>query len=136
MYITNRKHRQSWRFPWHILFSLFVILGIVLYSVAILTGAYRVPSTTIGKYSLIVCHIFFWMSGIVAVFSGLLLLYEAVESLKNNGEKLDNTVEMLSRQNNLLLQVSQATRLSDTAKKIVFRSDRAGNNDIWIYNLW
>ena len=25
---------------------------------------------------------------------------------------------------------------SPDGKKIVFRSDRAGNNDIWIYNLW
>jgi outer membrane protein assembly factor BamD (BamD/ComL family) len=40
---------------------------------------------------------------------------------KKNGDKLDNAVEMLSRQNNLIIQISQAGRLSDTAKEIVFR---------------
>ncbi|RKY05020.1 MAG: hypothetical protein DRP56_09395, partial [Planctomycetota bacterium] len=42
-------------------------------------------------------------------------------ALKINSENLENSAEMLSRQNNLLIQVSQATRLSDTAKEIVFR---------------
>jgi uncharacterized membrane protein YfbV (UPF0208 family) len=60
-------------------------------------------------------------SGIYAVFAALLLFYEIVYSLKRNIEQLDNTVETLSRQNNLLIRISQASHLSDTAKEIVFR---------------
>jgi outer membrane protein assembly factor BamD (BamD/ComL family) len=58
-----------------------------------------------------------------AVFVVLLLMFEAVRSLKDTGEKLDNSTEMLTRQNTLLLQISQGMRLSDTAKEIVFRDD-------------
>jgi hypothetical protein len=61
------------------------------------------------------------LSFVYAFFALLLLAFEAVRSLKDTGEKLDNTAEMLTRQSNLLFRISQGVRLSDTAKEIVFR---------------
>ena len=121
MYFENRKHRHSWQFKWHTLFASIILVATCLLLVGIIFKGDSTPPeeteisfTSIGKTVL-------WAGLLCALFSALLLIYEAVQSLKKNGEKLDNTVEMLSRQNNLLIQVSQASRLSDTAKEIVFR---------------
>lgn len=121
MYFKNRKHLKSWGFYRHIFLALLVIIAALLYVTAVLTGARQVPPTDAGKAFLTLSYVLFWFSGVAAVFSVLSLLYDNVEIHKKNGERLDNAVEMLSRQNNLLLHISQAGRLSDTAKEIVFR---------------
>ncbi|MHC5157990.1 MAG: hypothetical protein ACYSOZ_07855, partial [Planctomycetota bacterium] len=83
-------------------------------------GGDSTPPRKVGLAFIATSRFLFWAGGFYAAFAALLLFYEIVRSLKTNGEKLDNAVEMLSRQNNLLLQVSQASRLSDTAKEVVF----------------
>lgn len=116
MYFENRKHHHSWQFKWHALFGFIVLLAAFLLLIGmLLSDEDRAnPLISIG-------YIILGAGLLCAVFSFLLLHSEALKSLKRNGEKLDNMVEMLSRQNNLLIQVSQASRLSDTAKEIVFR---------------
>ena len=116
MYFSNRKHRHTWRFSWHFLFGFLIILATAF----LLFGLYLEAEQT-RKIVLIAAKTLYGLGGLIAVFAALMLLNEIVHSLKVNTEKLDNTVEMLSRGNNLLAQVSQATRLSDTAKEIVYR---------------
>jgi outer membrane protein assembly factor BamD (BamD/ComL family) len=121
MNFENRRHRHSWQFKWHALFALIILLaGLLLLFGKILAAASSAPNKA-GGGLISTAQIIFWIGGFYALFAVLLLFYELVNSLKKNGEKLDNVVEMFSRQNNLLLQVSQASRLSDTAKEIVFR---------------
>ena len=116
MYFHNRKHRHTWQFSWHLLFVFIVFLAVFF----VLSGLFR--NSWEGEFTLLsVAKILFYTGGILAVFAILLLLNEIVRSLKVNSEKLDNTVEMLNRENNLLTQISQASRLSDTAKEIVYR---------------
>lgn len=115
MYFENRKHRHSWQFKWHTLFALIMLLTALLLVLGKITGS------KLSGYFSDSGRTILWIGCLYAVFVALLLFYEIVRSLKENGEKLDNTVEMLSRQNNLLNQVSQASRLSDTAKEVVFR---------------
>ena len=121
MYFENRKHRHSWQFKWHTLFAFIMLLAVCLLLAGIALGGTSLPPKKIGLACISTGRIMLWTAGVYAIFSVLFLLYEMVHGLKKNAEKLDNAVETLSRQNNLLLQVSQASRLSDTAKEIVFR---------------
>ncbi|MBL7215349.1 MAG: hypothetical protein ISS71_06700 [Phycisphaerae bacterium] len=116
MYFNNRKQRHTWRFSWHLLFVFFIILATacLVFGAFFEAGQFRSTAILIAK-------ILYSLGGLVAVYAILLLLNESILGLKVNTEKLDNTVEMLSRGNNLLAQVSQASRLSDTAKEIVYR---------------
>ena len=121
MYFENRKHRHSWQFKWHVLFVFIILLAACLLLVGkILAGSESSPDQQ-GNNLISVGIILLGASGIYAAFAALLLFYEIVYSLKRNSEQLDNTVETLSRQNNLLIRISQASHLSDTAKEIVFR---------------
>jgi hypothetical protein len=117
MYFENRNHRPSWRFRWHWLFAFITFLAMLCFLIALLIQRQGTPS----HFFIIATKFLFGAAGFIAVFAGLLLLHKTVETLKVNSEKLDNTAETLSRQNNLLTHISQAAHLSDTAKEIVFR---------------
>jgi hypothetical protein len=121
MYFENRKHRHSWQFKWHALFAFIVLLAACLLLVGKILGGSSSPPNELGKSFISVAKMLLGAGGFYAVFAGLLLFYEIAHTLKRNCEKLDNTAETLSRQNNLLTRISQAAHLSDTAKEIVFR---------------
>ena len=117
MYFENPNRRPSWRFRWHWLVAFIALLVALCFLATPLT---RYHGAIYQFLAATTCFLL-WAGGSIAIFAGLLLLHKAVEALKINSENLENSAEMLSRQNNLLIQVSQATRLSDTAKEIVFR---------------
>jgi outer membrane protein assembly factor BamD (BamD/ComL family) len=98
-----------------------ILLAACLALAGNILGGNSTPPRKIALAFIATSQFLFGAGCLYAAFAALLLIYEIVRSLKTNGEKLDNAVEMLSRQNNLLLQVSQASQLSDTAKEIVFR---------------
>ena len=120
MYFNNRKHRHSWRFRWHSIFASAALLAVFFLIIAHL-GLSAEENSPLRQGLIKTAMVLFGAAGLYAVFAGLLLLHEVVESLKLNSEKLENLVEMQSRGNKLLMQVSQAIRLSDTAKEIVYR---------------
>lgn len=119
MYFKNRKHRHSWRFSWHFIFAFIIFLAAIFLLIGTAVSVEDNASLRAGLIKTAV--ILFYAGGVYAVFAALLLFYEIVESLKVNGERLDNLIEMQSRGDNLLRQISQAGRLSDTAKEIVYR---------------
>lgn len=108
---------QKPRFRWHIIFAILCIivvllsLGIWIFSANkpniadILTKLYRL---SMGFAFPLFC------------FALLLLVGDIVHSVRDYGGKLDGISELLSRQNNLLHQISQASHLSDTAKEIMY----------------
>ena len=110
-----------WRFAWHFLFAFLVLIAVamavaswILDNLGGEPGAVEVTISMIGRIARI--------SAIIAGFFSLLLLAsEGIKSLKQNGERLENLVEMITRNNSLLTGVSQAARLSDAAKEIAFR---------------
>ncbi|HOK95749.1 MAG TPA: hypothetical protein PK052_09915 [Anaerohalosphaeraceae bacterium] len=120
MYFKHSTDQLRGRFRWHYLFAAAAAAAGLCYFIG-LSMQQDQPPLTAARFFISAARILFWMGGLTAVFAGLRLLYAAVQNLKTNSEKLDNAVEMLSRQNNLLMQISQASRLSDTAKEIVFR---------------
>lgn len=117
-FLKSRKDSNIWRFGWHYVFALLMVLSFLL------AGAgWSLRDSTERTGALL------WGVGVClgiimlvyAVFVVLLLAFEAVRSLKETGEKFDNSTEMLTRQSALLFQIAQGVRLSDTAKEIVFR---------------
>ncbi len=106
------KRLQLWRFGWHILIALLVIA-------AVITGLIGDANQddNLSKISEQIYILAFWL----AFFAFLLSSQEIIRSIKENSDKLDNVVDMMSRNNNLLSQNSQAIRLSDSAKEIAFR---------------
>jgi ABC-type multidrug transport system fused ATPase/permease subunit len=121
MYFENRTHRHSWQFKWHALFAFIILLAACLLLAGMILGGSSSPPNELGSRFISAGKMLLGTGGFYAVFAALLLFYEIVHSLKRNSEQLDNTLETLSRQNNLLVRISQASHLSDTAKEIVFR---------------
>ncbi|MBE0537790.1 MAG: hypothetical protein IH624_19190 [Phycisphaerae bacterium] len=115
------KDLPLWRFAWHFLFAFLILIALVtgMTSVALSDlGAEPWPAeavmSMIGAIALV--------SALLAGFFSLLLLAsESIKTSKANCEKLENLVEMITRNNSLLAGISQAVRLSDAAKEIAFR---------------
>ena len=121
MYFEDRKHRHAWQFKWHTIFAFIILLAACLLLIGKILGGNSSPPDELGSRLISIAGTIFWVGSFYAVFAALLLFSEIVHSLKRNSEKVDNTAETLSRQNNLLTRISQAAHLSDTAKEIVFR---------------
>lgn len=118
MYFTNRK-QLSGRFGWHFLFLGLILLGSIFYIVSLFVSeTYQIETAPVLA---LIGSIFICLAMAVAVFAALRLLSRIALALKANSEKTENAVDIISRQNNLLTQIAQAARLSDTAKEIVFR---------------
>jgi hypothetical protein len=110
-----------WRFAWHFLFAFLILIAVVMVAIAWVLGDLggqswpaEIIMSTIGAVALV--------SALLAGFFSLLLLAsEGIKTSKANGERLENLVEMITRNNSLLGGISQAVRLSDEAKEIAFR---------------
>ncbi|MCK5174478.1 MAG: hypothetical protein KAR47_13875, partial [Planctomycetes bacterium] len=123
-FIERTKQWQLWRFKWHYLFAGLIVLtllagvmGIYLITLAGQEG----ESSRWGSILNTVGGVSMQAAFFVVAFGVLVLTYENVISIKNNGEKLDNVVEMIKRQHNLIGQITRAVTLSDAAKEIAFR---------------
>ena len=106
-FLKSRKDSNFWRFGWHFLFAFLILVSVILGGIG---WCVRQSSESAGTTLLTVGICLGILSIVYAVFSGLLLALEIVRSLKTNGEKLDNSAEMLARQNTLLAQISQGVR--------------------------
>ncbi len=116
MYFHNRKHRHSRHFGCESMFILIVLSAAVFLLIDLF-----IRSEDGQSKAMVIGKVLLYAGGLFALFANLMLLREIAARLKTNSEILDNAVEMLSRGNNLMAQVSQASRLSDTAKEIVYR---------------
>ena len=114
-FFERTKQWRLWRFKWHCLFTGLVALSLSMYLMVL------VGEDSNSRLWSIVGRVSLGATFFVGVFGVLVLTYENVTSIKNNGEKLDNIVEMIKRQHNLIGQITRAVTLSDTAKEIAFR---------------
>jgi len=119
--VKSMANLQLWRFSWHFLFVLLVLLAVATGTCgAIIAHAAPEQSrTALGLW--VIGAVSFVLAVLTGFFAILLLTHENVKSIKDNAEKLDNTVEMVTRNRNLLGQIAQGVRLSDAAKEIAFR---------------
>jgi len=117
-FLKSQKDSTFWRFGWHFLFAFLTMASVLLIGIG--WNVQRSSENTGAGLVLTFGVCLLTLSVLYAMFAGLLLVFEAVKSLKTISEKLDDSTEMLSRQSALLLKISQGIQLSDTAKEIVF----------------
>jgi len=119
--IKSMANLQLWRFSWHFLFVLLVLVALAtgIGGAIIAHAAPEQSRTALGLW--VIGAVSFVLAVLTSFFAILLLTRENVKSIKDNAEKLDNAVEMVTRNRNLLGQIAQGVRLSDAAKEIAFR---------------
>jgi len=120
-YLKFDKNLQLWRFGWHYLFFVLILLAIVTLVTLTIVSCREQAQTTWLTVAGAVCGV----AVLATIFAMLLLTHENVKSIKENGETLNTAVDMINRNRNLLVQIAKGVRLSDGAKEIAFRdSDR------------
>jgi hypothetical protein len=107
------KDRPLWRFKWH-----FVIISIALIAVVLLAIFTNVFQT--GEILQLV-----WLLAALALLATVILIlsktFKILNSLSENGAKLEKITETLEKNRSVLTQINQNTRLSEAAKAIAFR---------------
>lgn len=106
------------RTGFYYVFALLTVLAIGLLIVGSSLKTDQTPGTnsTLELAGVILCIAF--LAGFFAI---LLSVREAVKSIRESGDKMDNVADMINRNNNLLSQITQAVKLSDAAKQVAFR---------------
>jgi hypothetical protein len=101
---------KLWQVQWHLLFAGLSVVGIVLWVLAGVFAAFK------GSFLAVL-----YFATAVGVFAILLLVIEAVRSLKEQQEKIAQINDSLAANKNLLEQISQGVMLSEAAKTIAYR---------------
>jgi hypothetical protein len=121
--------KPLWQIKWHfwLIYSI-VVWAALNYGGRLLVSTYMPPKgTTVTAVPMGVTAgaLLMWISQYLPVFviafAVLVLLYELVQNGKASDEKLEILTQLLTRQRNLIAQISHGVRLSEAAKAIVFR---------------
>lgn len=113
------KDSQLWRFGWHMLFPWLYVAAIIVAIIAALSMAMGYEGLSLSFW--FATGIFFAAAVLSGFWGMLLLTYENVKSIKENGDRLDSLIEMTNRNRSLLNQIARGVRLSDAAKEVAFR---------------
>ncbi len=105
------SHRKG--FLWLLIFTSLFIIALVCY----LLSRY----VEVLSFLVLPAVLLFFVTGGVGIAAALLFLNEIAGNLRHSNEKMEQALEALSRQQTLLLKISQGVRVSDQAKEIVFR---------------
>jgi hypothetical protein len=110
---------QKHRFRWHIIFAIICIAAVLLLlSIWIF---YMADQSGIAMKLKEVYPFLIYIALPLFCFASLLLAGDMVRMSHEHAAKLDNISEILMRQNNLLVQITQASHLSNAAREIIFR---------------
>jgi hypothetical protein len=101
---------RLWQVKWYLLFAGFAVVGFVLW---ILGATFAVFMRSFA--------VMLYFTAAVGVFAILLLVGEAVKSLKEQQEKIAQISDLSAENKNLLEQVSRGVMLSEAAKTIAYR---------------
>ncbi|MEN6306857.1 MAG: hypothetical protein ABFD91_03800 [Anaerohalosphaeraceae bacterium] len=118
-FLKAPKESQLWRIKWHLMFAAALAVAFIFSILTFLFKRFDLPETADLFTKL--CLIAIGFDVLIFLFALLLLIWESVQSSKENGIKLDNQAELIARNNNLLTQLNKASHLSDTAKEIAFQ---------------
>jgi len=118
-FLKAPKDSQLWRIKWHLVFAAALAVAFVLFILDFLFRYFEQPGT--ARFFEWLFFVFIGFATIILSFAMLLLLWECVQSSRENGIKLDNLTEATARNNNILTQINKASHLSDTAKEIAFQ---------------
>ncbi len=110
------KGRPLWRFKWHIVIIYISLIAVVL--LTFFTDIFGTPET--GAIPQLV-----WFFAILVLLVTVILIlskaFKILDTLKENGAKLEKIAEALEKSRTVLTQINQSIRLSETAKAIAFR---------------
>jgi len=110
------KDRLLWRFKWHIVVICVALIAVFL--LAALTDIFLVSEGSLIPQ-------FVWLIGalvlLIAVATILVKTSKILEVLQDSDGKLERIAEVLGKNRAVLAQISQNTRLSETAKAIASR---------------
>jgi len=120
-FAQSAENPQLWRFRWHCLFVLLVVAAMLMAITSAIAGTSVEQNAKVVLALWVVTVVIFMAAIAVGFFALLVLAYENVKSIIDNGEKLNGAVEMINKNRSLLGQISQGVRLSDAAKEIAFR---------------
>lgn len=101
---------KLWQLQWHLLFAGLSAVALVF---LVLAGAFAVL-----RASFLVMLYFAAATGVFAI---ILLVHEAIKSLKEQREKLEQINDSLAANKTLLEQICQGVKLSEAAKTIAYR---------------
>ena len=110
------KDGPLWRFRWHL-----IITAIVLVLLAVSTNISRISGASGASLILLLVGWLGPLALLIVVITMLLKVFKISETSADNGAKLDKIAETLEKNRPVLAQISQNTRLSETAKAIAFR---------------
>ena len=113
----NLSKKQSiWQFKWHIIVIFIVLLAVI--ALAVFTNIFQASKASELLLPLVL------LAGLVILISVVALLSKAFkihEEIEKNGDVLEQIFGTVEKNNSLLSQICQSTRLSETAKTIAFR---------------
>ncbi|MFA5239220.1 MAG: hypothetical protein WC476_05865 [Phycisphaerae bacterium] len=112
-----RKDRPLWRFKWQTV-VIYVAL-IAAAALAVLAVIFLSPGQQ-GQILLLI-----WLLAALVLLVAVILIlsktFRILRSLAENGVKLEKITESLEKDRDILMQINQNTRISETAKAIAFR---------------
>ncbi len=118
--MSSSRDGQLWAMKWYVWVVVTIIAGVVLASIGFHYSADE-SGGSIGEplkwLGLILCA----AGGLLGLFAILLLAEEAVRALNAGAGKLDSLLAMMNQHRQILMQISQSAKLSDTAKEVLFR---------------
>ena len=100
--------------------NLLIAYGVIIVVVLVLLFANILPGTLLSAVWLLVAFLF--LTVLTLIFG---IIMKILDILDGNNTKLENAAGELEKLRQLLNQVNQSTRLSETAKAIVFRENDA-----------
>ena len=110
------KDRPLWRFKWHFVIISIALIAVVL--LAIFTNISQTPKE--GEILQLV-----WLLAALALLATVILIlsktFKILNSLSENGAKLEKITETMEKNRSVLTQINQNTRISEAAKAIAFR---------------
>jgi hypothetical protein len=111
------KDRPLWRFQWQFVIICIALIALVL--LAVLAGIFLPPEEGDKIKQLV------WLLAALALLATVILIlsktFKILNSLSENGAKLEKITETLEKNRSVLTQINQNTRLSEAAKAIAFR---------------
>lgn len=110
------KDRPIWQLKWHIAIIYAALIVVVL--LTFLTDIFRTsePGSIPQAVWLLAAVVF-----LITLIIMLSRVFKILESIQENGSRMERVVETLEKTRAALAQVNQTIRLSETAKAIAFR---------------
>jgi hypothetical protein len=115
----GRTYKPSWHWTFLLAVAVSILFGLLFFLLA-LNASKQSPARAIYWF---LTAMAFAIAPVVALVGFFILFEKNIKAIKSLASQTDTAVEMLNRQRNLLFQIAQAAKLSDTAREIAYRQD-------------